>query len=168
MRNLIRKLDTNGDGTGETEGVVDGSATPVVFKLVPPKGYAYEINTLVVHVGCDRALFSANNYGSIAALENGVIVAVHRVSDDGISCDLTAGFPVKNNAAWGRMTCRLNKGDYGVGDRFLSAELDLKLTGSPVTLTEDEYLAVTIRDDLRDLICHCFTAYGEVIKIPQG
>ena len=35
---INRILDTNGDGTGSTNQAVDGSVTPVTFKLAPAAG----------------------------------------------------------------------------------------------------------------------------------
>jgi hypothetical protein len=100
-------------------------------------------------------------------LANGVEIGVYRVSDDALMVDLTDGMPITHNTEWARLTFDVRADNYGAGDRFVSAHLCFLGTGLPLMLSEKEYLAVTVNDNLSTLNHHMFTAHGHITKIPQ-
>ena len=65
-----RLLDTNGDGTGAIDLRVDGSVTPVYFKLTVPEGHIYLISS--IHTYVQGSPLGAANWAGGTALTNGL------------------------------------------------------------------------------------------------
>lgn len=159
---LYQFLSTNGDGTGTVIANVDGSGTPVPFKIIPPAGHQYLLNRMIIHVQ-DTNVLNSNQYGNIASLANGITIGVYRVADDSEVYAITNGQPIKQNAHWNRFCHDVSPDTFGAGNKFVSARFSFFKAGQSIPLSEDEYFAVTINDNLTGLVDHTFQVQGRDI-----
>ena len=155
---LQRYLDTNGDGTGTKNANVNGSVTPVVFKIQPSADQAMEIGEVIIHIE-DVGGFDSGKYGNAIIMANGIEVGVYNTSNDALLRDMLDGIDVLTNHDWGRTAQDIQYLDFGTGNPGLFARWTFN-GGEPIELTEDEYLGITINDDLTGLVEHFFFAHG--------
>ena len=161
-KKFFRFLDTNGDGTGTKSANVNGSVTPVEFKLQPAAGEIYYLHRMIAHI-TDGALTSAANYGDVAGpLANGLTMGFYNTDDDSLILDILNGIPIKSNADWSIRNFDLAPDTFAAGNRYVSARWSFDRSGGPISLTEDEYLKVIINDDLTGLVSHYFNVQGEM------
>jgi hypothetical protein len=159
---LYRFLDTVGDGSGTKNAVGDysaGTGTPTSFKIVPPSGELYTLSRVIVQIR-DSGLISAEGYGGLAALTNGVEL---RVRDGaGTVLDLVNGLPVKSNAGWGSFCYDVALTEFGAGDNFVQVRWTFSKSGKALELNGDEgeYLEAYLSDDLTGLVGHTFQVQG--------
>ena len=156
---LYRYLDTNGDGTGTKSAVGDYSGTADDFYIQPPANTLYVLERMIIHIH-DSSAFSAEKYGALAALTNGILVKVKQVSPAVDLVDLTDGIPVKSNAVWGQVCFDADLADYGQGDVYLNIRWTFAKAGQPIVINENQQLAVTLNDDLTGLVDHHFMVQG--------
>lgn len=163
---LDRVLDTIGDGEGTTNANVNGSVTPVVFKIAPPASGWIAITHLHALIR-DNGNFSAEKYGVIAGLTNGIQVGMFLTADDSLLVDYLSGLPIKNNTGWGRANFDVDVKAWAAGDEILLSEWNLTDAGTTPKLTAGDafYFGVKIRDDLTTLVEHYFTIEGFVGQI---
>ena len=156
-----RLLDTNGDGTGTKNANVDGSVTPVVFKCSPPATGAVVIERIMINVR-DSGTFTAEKYGALAELTNGIEVGIFSDSDDSLVTDYLDGVPIKSNAGWGRACYDVDVKTWGAGDSFLLMRWTLSKSGTRLILRDsDNYsFGIKVNDDLTGLVEHYFTCQG--------
>lgn len=160
MGGFYRFADLNGDGSGSTLANVNGSVTPQTFKLAPLAGELYlRIERMLVHIS-DTGSFDSGSYGNNITLTNGIIVAKRSAVDDSIIQDLTDSFPIMTNAEWGRMCYDIDLVNFGLGHETLNVRWTFSKAGSPVEITRNEYLGITIQDDLTGLNDHTFKFDG--------
>ena len=154
-----RFLDTVGNGTGTKNANVDGSVTPVEFKLVTVANEPWEIWRLLVFVR-DTLAFSAEDYGNInGPLTNGISICT--VDADGeIMVDLCDGVEVVSNADWSRLNYDVAPLDFGSGDNYLVVRWSFNKMGEPLHLKNGESLVITVNDDLTGLVEHRFGIQG--------
>lgn len=164
LERLFRYMDTNGDGTGSRDANVDGSVTPVLFKFVPPAGTVYRLEQLIIHIRCDRAGFSAETYGNLTALTNGMTINTRRQVDDSVVNCICGGYPIKTNAGWTAVCFDVRIDDFGVGDRFVTARWLSPNLGYPLFMTDEYYLSAIVQDDLSSLTAHTFMVHGVRVK----
>ena len=145
-----RFLDTNGDGTGSIDQVVDGSVTPVDFKITCPEGSTYEINRLILEVQ-DVGSFDTNAYGNGIALTTGVQVITSRPTRVPIEIDYTAQHPIKTNVDWAAYMYDIDLITFGSGNNVLHARYTLTNDGGPIKLGPGDSLIIRINDDLTGL-----------------
>lgn len=157
---LYRYLDLTGDGTGAKDAAVDGSVTPVKFKIQPPAGRHFILHRLLVYIECSRVGFSADTYGNVAKLANGVLVRIHNANDDAVVTDLTDGIGVDHNSHWRSLCFDSEPDEYGNGDRAVGVRWTFSKSGQPLSLLDHEYFAVTIQDDLTGLDEQLFMVQG--------
>lgn len=74
---LFDLLDTNGDGTGDRNAILDYSVTPGIFKIGPPSNeqliwYIHKIQIFIAGTGA----FSGDKYGDLPALTNGIEIRI--------------------------------------------------------------------------------------------
>lgn len=157
---FYRYLDTNGDGTGDIDASVDGSSTPVEFYIQPESGKTLFINRMIVYLRCGRAAFSADAYGDISALANGVNIDIRKVSDDTIINHLDGEIGICTNSCWGALCYDAEPDNYGTGDRSIRVRWSFFKAGRPLHLSDQEKLVVTINDNLSTLVAHKFMVQG--------
>lgn len=160
MGRIYRFLDTVGDGTGTKDAAVNGSSTAVTYKYQPPNGVIAVIARMLVHYG-DTLAPSADDYGNITALTNGLLVQVRNVVDDSVVTDLLDGEPIKKNSDWSRFCYDLGLDDFGAGDNFLKVRWTFSKSGQPLEIHDAQYLCAVIQDDLTGLVEHHFMIQGK-------
>ena len=152
---VFEYLDTVGNGTGSTDGAVDGSGTDVVLKYTAVE--ETQIARMIVHIR-DNAAFRASYYGAISGgLTNGILV---QVTDASGTIDLCAGVPIKANAGWSRVCYDVSYLDFGAGDNFLGVRWTFAKSGRPLVLEPTDVFSVTIQDDCSTLVEHTFFIQG--------
>jgi len=158
---LFRYLDTVGDGSGTKNANGDYSSVAQDFKITTqPNISSNLIQALNIHIR-DGSALSANEYGNVAALTNGVSVKIHNASNVAV-IDLTDGIPVKSNAGWSRGAFNMRADDFGSGDNFISAQWHFNDPGSWMSLPTGYSLRVHLNDNLSGLIDHYFFVTGHV------
>lgn len=155
---IFRFLDTVGNGTGTKNANVNGVVTPVPFKIVPPAGARYRLHRMMVKIS-DDAVVSAEKYGGIAALANGIEVEVDL---DGDTIDLLDGVPITGNADWGKVCYDTHVVDYGAGNNIILVRWTFAKSGAPLSLTSSDEFRVTVNDDLTGLVEHYFQVQGQL------
>jgi hypothetical protein len=159
---LYRYLDTDGDGTGTKSANGNysaGGAGATEFFIQPPANTLYVLHRMIIHIH-DSTAFSAEKYGALAALANGISVTVDQISPAVELVDLTDGIPIKSNAEWGQVCFDVDLASYGQGDVYLNARWTFSKAGQPVVINENQKLAVTLNDDLTGLVDHYFMVQG--------
>lgn len=158
-----RWLDTNGDGSGTKEAIGDYSAAPQSFSITPSQVTDAEevmrVARMIVSIE-DSGAFSAEKYGYMSALTNGVRLVVTRDSveiDDGMN-----GVPVTSNAEWGALCYDASVKTWGVGNQMLLVRWTFEKTGSIIRLDGEakESLDIVLNDDFSGLIKHRFLVQG--------
>ena len=159
---ILRYLDIDGDGTGVKNANVNGSVTPVTFKLQPGEGQAMAIHRLIIHIE-DVGQLRVDHYGTLGAkLTNGILLQVRSADDDSVLLDLLDGVKLDSNHEWSRLCYDMFPHDYGSPTDFAIAyRLSFDRFGGPLVLTADEYLCVVIQDNVTGLLEHYFMAQGE-------
>jgi len=138
--------------------MVNGSVTPVVLKFVPAVNSWIDEMVIQVQGGGN---FTAEKYGALAKLTNGINVGVYNVADDALEADMTAGHPIRSNSEWAGTGAILTFETFGSGDNFMTARWVAPSTGMPLFIAGQlQYLAVTINDDLSTLTDHHFLIMG--------
>jgi hypothetical protein len=155
---LYRFLDTNGDGSG-TKQAIGNYAGGEEFYIQPPAGQVYILARMMVQIR-DAGPISADNYGGLAALTNGVSVDVKDAS--GSLLDLVDGLPVKTNAEWGAHCYDSEPDTYGSGNDYVSVRWTFEKGKHVIILRGDfaERFAVTLNDNLTGLVAHTFKVHG--------
>lgn len=159
-----RHLDTNGDGTGNKESNVDGSITPVVFKISPPATGSIVVERLIIQIQ-DTAGFRAERYAGLsAALTNGIQLGMFSDADDSLVTDFLDGHAITTNAGWGHYSYDVDVKSWGAGEEFLLCRWTLSRAGTQLLLTagDTESLGIKVRDNLSGLTEHSVVAQGFV------
>jgi hypothetical protein len=159
---LHRYLDTNGDGTG-TKIATGNYASPTDFFIKPPANQIFLIDNVVTMIEDDLPI-SAEKYGGLAALTNGITIA--KKDSGGIVTDMSDGKPIKSNADWG-VNCSLEISTFGAGNNFVKSGWDFTKLGYTQILDGrlGHFLAYTLNDDFSGLVNQCFKAGGRVITL---
>ena len=157
---VFQLMSTNGDGTGTTNAIGDYSAG-TDFYITPGSTQRYAIFRMLVFIEDTQAL-SADEYGNLAALANGVRVVL-RDKNDAEIIDLTAGVTIKNNAQWAQVCHDSKQSDYGSGNNFVSVRWTFAKAGSPIFVQEHEKLVVELSDNFTGLVTHTFIVQGLVV-----
>ena len=144
---FIRRLDTVGDGSGAFNMAVNGSVTPVVFKVAPPAGEIWRIATWNLYVQ-DAGTFDASKWGNGITMNNGITL---ELVDSGVMPLLQ--FPVKTSGDVAAIAENINFITIGTGDNIMTAIWSFVSSGQYLVLDGDkgEALQVTVRDNLTGL-----------------
>ena len=158
---MYQFLDTVGDATGSFEANVDGSVTPVVFKLKPQNArQAILIHRMIVHIQDAATAFNASNYGGVSTLTNGLTGGIYRESDDSVLSEISGGFTVKSNADWGALCFDAVPLDFGSGSEFFQVRWTFTKAGAPLRIIPGTYFGINVNDDLTGLTRHTFMMQG--------
>lgn len=165
-QHIRRFLDTVGDGTGSKVAKVDGSSTPVVFRVKPAPGEILSLTALFPSFTVTDPQF-ASGYGTPSPLANGILVEQVRVAPDlseTVVVDWLAGTPITRYEDWSRYPGRdqLSALNTAFLNFVYNVEFELTSDGAPLLLIGDDgdELRVTIRDDLTSLLFHQFLVSG--------
>jgi hypothetical protein len=159
---VSRHLTIEGVAGGDHDANVDGSATPVLFKVSPPAAGVIAIGHLSLTVR-DSGAFRAERYGALATLASGVVVGLFKDSDGSLVQSFTNSHAVQANAQWAHYCNETQLNTWGSGDSFLTAHWEfLSDSGVSILLVAGSDLAfgVQINDDLTGLVEHEFLVQG--------
>jgi hypothetical protein len=155
---IFRYLDTAGDGSGTKEAIGDYSAG-VDFKITAATA-SIDIYRMLVFIE-DSGPLSADQYGNLAALTNGIEVKVKNAAG-ATTVDLTDGIPIKNNAGWARTCYDSTADDYGSGGNFVKVRWTFSASGQPLRIPVGHSFTVELSDNLTGLVEHTFMAQGKL------
>ena len=148
-------LDTTGDGTGSTDLLVDGSTTPVYFKLVVPPGHTYLLKSLMLSGQCAGLVPSGFLGGN--ALTNGLEFGIIK---GGTFYSVMPQRTIKANVDWGITGAHAAPWTAGGEDTItVSFEFD-KVYGTLRKLEDDEEYCIKVQDDL--------SSYGTALHVYVG
>lgn len=158
---LFRYLDTSGDGSGTKNANGDYSSIATDFKITTASNISsLLIQMLSIHIR-DTAALSADEYGNIAALTNGVSVGIYNPAGS-IVMDLMDNIPVKSNAGWSRGAFNIRADDFGSGDNFIAVQWHFANPGSWITLPTNYSLRAHLHDNFTGLVDHYFFVSGHI------
>ena len=162
VRKLYRYLDTAGDGSGSKHANVDGTFTPVPFKLTCPLGQKYDLQRMMVYV-VDKGKFKPDRYGVDRVLNIGITCEVQ--DPVGVQIiDMFDDIPVRVNPDWACICYDVDITDGTASqNNSLAARWTFAETGRRMAIQNGESLVVTIRDDLTALTDHRFFVQGEKV-----
>ncbi len=145
-----QKLSTVGDGTGTTNMAVDGSGTPVVFRITPAAGEVMRVARWMMTIR-DSGSMDSGGYGNNGGspLTNGLLVEM--VQDSTVVGVVPA---VRSHIDIAALCYDITHHSWGSGDEFITARWSLNKSGQYVRLVGDDgdELRVTVRDDLTHLV----------------
>lgn len=145
-----RFLDTVGDGTGSVDMAVDGSVTPVEFKVICPPDKLLIGNMFAVLI--EDTGVTAENYGGIVGgLTNGVTGYILKA--DSTLIPWFAQLPVRQNSDW-TAYCDSTRSGYGAGSDALRFVYDFQREGPGLALYPGDEGGLIINDDCTTLIKH--------------
>lgn len=150
-----RFLDTVGDGTGIFNANVNGSVTPVEFKLVVPDKTIIFIQELVVTVR-DGGQFVSGGYGALPALTNGIKIYYKKRGGDSF-IDRTPQKAIDCNGCWAIIASRYEQRLTAVNDQ---AHSSVHWFHTPLQMYPGGEYKIVIRDDLTGLTLHSFRIHG--------
>ncbi len=156
-----RRLDENGDGTGNSDALGNYSiGSPGIFFVQPPSNEIYVINKLIFNIGGSEVK-KANDYGDIGGgLPNGILVEVY--AGNTLVGNFTPDEPISNNATLFRITSQYVVTPFTDGLDYLKAVYSIAEDTTPMLLQGDlnMSLRVTCQDNLSSLISHTFSVLG--------
>lgn len=119
-------LSLNGAGAVFNANV-NGGVTPQEFDGRVPQGNCWRVHRLIWFVE-DNANLSAEKYGALSQLTNGVDLHVIDHSTDNVLQDLTP-LPIKSNGQWAAYCYDLNIVNVGSGNSFACARWSIDRGG---------------------------------------
>ncbi len=157
---LSKTLDTIGNGTGTANMGVDGSGSPVAFKITPGAGEIYRISRLIFAIR-DSGSFDSGGWGSNGGspLTNGMLF--HTTQNSTMTVLEPA---VKSHYDLAALCHDISHNSWGSGDEFLTARWTFIKFGQYMRLDGDtgDNFVVTVRDDLTHLVDQVVTIQGYV------
>ena len=155
---LYQRLDTTGDGSGTTNMNVDGSVTPVTFKIEPGAGDLYKIARIIIFVE-DNGTFDSDKWGNGITLANGFNFKLQR---DNVTTDLI-GFSIKTTGEMASVCHDIDHRSFGTGNEFVSFRWTFTKAGSAIDLYNEDELQLVVNDDMTNMIkmyVHAQGIYG--------
>lgn len=161
---LSRRMDVNGDGTGNADGNGDYSATARVLRLTAQPGEHLLITHMHVAV-VDSTFNSLDSYMGAGTLTNGVAVYVTD-SDGEVLYDLTdPNHPITTLGEWVHYADQVDTfAGFSVGDKHFVAKWRGGEGGEGIELLPGWSLCVLLQDDFTDLSEHEYYAQGKYIQ----
>lgn len=148
-----RFADTVGDGTGSINANVDGSVTPVDFKVTIPAGKVGIVHRLIVTIR-DSGSLDSGLYGNNITLVNGIDVIYK--DPYGNETVRSAQHPIKSNIDWAAYCYDVEIHPWGSGDQGMFARYTFTKDGAPLVLPAGSEYIIRINDDLTGLTAHHF------------
>ena len=156
------RIDEHLKDGAEHEAIGNYLAVPTRFIWTPDAGRVAHIHRMIITVQ-DDGNFTAATYGNRIELVNGISVTVRNVSDDSLIHDYTAEHPIVSNAEWASHCFDADVKAWGSGDQLLVVRWTFTRGGSPVALTDEEYMSMDLNDDFTALVAHRFVIQGEYV-----
>jgi hypothetical protein len=157
---LYQYADETGDGTGNYNMAVDGSTTPVTFKVSPPADRIYRIARIIVGVR-DAGTFDSGGWGALGGtpLANGFVA---NVKWSGAVIPLTVQ-PIKSHFDMSVMCHDLEHHDWGSGDEFATFRFTFTKAGQYIWLDgdADDEIQFIVNDDVTDLVDQRISVQGK-------
>ena len=154
---FIRKLDTVGDMSGDTDMAVDGSTVNAIYRIKPAAGQIFQVVRIMVYVE-DNASFDSGGWGALGGtpLTNGCLL---RKVQNSVTFD---GVEMKSNGELSSIMYDVNHQSYGAGNEFLVGRLTFSKFGGDIRLKGDnaDELQFIIRDNLTGLAQQYIYAEG--------
>jgi len=162
--NIARYLDTNGDGTGNIDGIGDYSSTPEEFYIQPGAGEVFELERVIITIE-DTGSIDSGGYGNNSSpLTNGITVEC-RIAGESPRV-LTAQIPIKRTADWNSLCYDGTVADFGAGNSFFVARWTFSKDGDPIKLTENDSVVFILNDNFtaQGLVGHRFLIKGKILQ----
>lgn len=152
-------MDEVGDGSGNANMSVDGSATPVIFKVVPAAGQVIKLARIITSVR-DAGSFDSGGWGNNGGVQLPVGLDL-RWKRNGAIYDLTKE-KVKSVYDLASYSHDLTHFNFGQGDEFITNRFTFTKAGQYLTLDGDagDELQVIVNDDLTYLVDQRVSAQG--------
>ena len=150
------------DSSGSIEMNVDGSVTPVEFKLQPPADENYLVHRAILYIE-DSGSFDSGFWGNGITMANGIDFCL---VIDGKESTCTP-FPWKMIGDVAAVAYDFDHKKIGAGNEWAASRLSFDKFGDGVPLSgqRGDYLLMRINDDLTGLVRQHLTAEGERSKI---
>lgn len=129
------------------------SITPKIARLKPPEGEIWALYYNSVQI--EDTGIGTGKYGGIIALPNGITITSKR---NGIDRDITRGVPIKTTAQWLDIFQQGQILNFGAGDDFWIASIDIPLGAFVLDGKQGDELFFTLNDDFTGLTKHTFGA----------
>jgi len=136
---------------------VDGSVTPVIFKISPPPGVMVTIQEVIVYIE-DEGHFDTDTFGHDAQMQNGLII--HRRHAGVIVA--TIPIIIKTNADVASLIHDINDRHWAGDKEFMTARWTVGrgINGIVLDGNHQDNVEVQVRDDLTGLDKFYVTAQG--------
>lgn len=154
---FYQRLDTVGDGSGSSNMAVDGSSTPVIFKIKPIPGGSVNIARIIMYIE-DSGSFDSGKWGNGITITNGI---EFKQKENGATTDLL-GFPIKTSGDMASLCHDLSHHKFGSGNEFITYRWTFSKAGGSIELHAgySDELQIIINDDLTDLVLMNVIAQG--------
>jgi hypothetical protein len=156
-----------GDGTNHLSNV-NGSVTSVPF-YVGPSSNMWAVHRMIVMIE-DNATFTADNYGGVSTLTNGVKMEIREgdAKTGKLVTDLMDGEKVHSLVQWADHCYDMTEHTFGSGNNFAVVRWTFSNAGRPLVLDSrlNEKLVMLIDDDLSALVAHEAIIQGHEIFTP--
>lgn len=154
-------IDLTDDGTGTHTLLI-----PVVFKITPPNGEVWKITRMLVIIQ-DNAALTAEKYGGISTLDNGIMLK-HIRNGNELILDVTNSYPPTGLAKWGSLCYDLSLNTFGAGDNFATARWTFADSGAAIDVDGclNDTLEIQLNDDFSALTAHHFRFEGIKVLRP--
>lgn len=146
---------------GSTDGAVNGSVTPV--ELLYTAARRLQVARIIVTIE-DNGNFSADNYGGVSTLSNGIEFEHVR---NGTTIDLLDGQPIKSVVDWSIHSYDLDYHAFGSGNNYVNVRWSFNKAGASMFFELGDQLIIRINDDLTGLVAHQFFVQGVLSQNPK-
>lgn len=129
---------------GATKDMAVDGTTPVEYS------YTATVPTLINRALLyykDGGTWTEVKFGSLTALTNGLLLAVHR--NGAVILDLLDGFPIKNNGDLSRVCYDNDIRSIGSGEAYQPARYTFGKAGQPLLLRKNDSIVMTVQDDIQ-------------------
>ena len=158
QRTFFQMADTVGDGSGTANAVGDLSAG-VEFKVLCGANELLQCHRVIVLIE-DGGPLSADNYGNLAALTNGIDCYV---KDPAGAIDyqlIDPNLTIKSNLLWSQYCYDVKEINFGSGNDGVAVRWTFAKAGAPIQLEPGWSLNFLCQDNLTGLVTHTFQVQG--------
>ncbi len=157
---FARLLDTNGDGTGNSNGAGNFSVTPATFFIRPGVGNRFILTTFAISISGSGSKWSLSDYGDITGgVTNGVNV---QQVISGVTTDVFGTRRMRSNRDWLATFQELNSFSGNKTDDIFLKVITYFPTnsGDYLLLKDNDELRIILNDNFSTLMEHSFQVRG--------